>query len=184
MVSETVNHFKVPPEIAKAIISMWHEMPDARQIPAIGRSMYPLIREGDRLEIVPPKGSFRVGDILVFYTEAGLVAHRVIKIQRQSGGRIRLIAKGDNVPRSDPPVPYEHVLGRVVRIIHADGRQTVLEARKWQIFGQGLAILSSLEENIYRVVERVRKITGYSGEFRGGGKKFRRRLAGLRRLLG
>jgi phage repressor protein C with HTH and peptisase S24 domain len=79
---------------------------------ASGDSMYPAIRSGDYLEIVPCHVSqLRLGDVILATTERGLTAHRIV---RMHGNRITM--RGDNALRCDPSVGPEDVLGRVENV--------------------------------------------------------------------
>jgi signal peptidase I len=83
---------------------------------ASGDSMYPAIRSGDYLEIAPCDVSeLRRGDVILAMTERGLTAHRIVRIRDGDGG-IRITTRGDNALRSDRPVVFEDVLGRVENV--------------------------------------------------------------------
>jgi signal peptidase I len=96
---------------------------------ASGDSMYPAIRSGDYLHIVPCDASeLRVSDVILAMTERGLTAHRIVRIRDAEGG-LRITMRGDNALRSDHPVAPEDILGRVERIENAGAaRQTPLES--------------------------------------------------------
>ena len=80
-----------------------------------GRSMQPVINEGDKLYVEQVKlNKIRVGDIVVFYNLRNLIGHRVIKI---IGNQI--ITKGDNIPYFDKPLKPREILGKIV---HIEGR--------------------------------------------------------------
>ncbi|MEA2329271.1 MAG: ATP-binding cassette, subfamily bacterial [Thermoanaerobaculia bacterium] len=96
---------------------------------ASGDSMYPAIRSGDYLHIVPCDASkLRAGDIILASTERGLTAHRIVRI-RDAEGRLRITMRGDNALRSDRPVAPEDVLGRVESVENGTtARQTPPES--------------------------------------------------------
>ncbi len=83
---------------------------------ASGDSMYPAIRSGDYLHIVPcGMSELRRGDVVLTATDRGLTAHRVVRISER-GGSPRITTRGDNSFWSDPPVGPAEVLGRVAQV--------------------------------------------------------------------
>jgi len=96
---------------------------------ASGDSMYPAIRSGDYLHIVPCDASkLRLGDIILATTERGLTAHRIVRIRDAEGG-LRITMRGDNALRSDRPVASSDVLGRVESVENViTARQTAPES--------------------------------------------------------
>lgn len=80
-----------------------------------GESMLPLLRDGDRVEIRPAAPEdLRRGDLLVFQQGEHLLVHRLVARHGADW-----VARGDNLPDRDPPIPLEAVLGKVRRV---DGR--------------------------------------------------------------
>lgn len=86
-----------------------------------GKSMLPLLREGDIVFIARVKPhEINIGDVIVFKTSAGtLVIHRVIGIAVENS-RYYFVTKGDNNPAPDflhfvdgKGIPYERVVGKV-----------------------------------------------------------------------
>ncbi|HEX3576945.1 MAG TPA: S24/S26 family peptidase [Thermoanaerobaculia bacterium] len=96
---------------------------------ASGDSMYPAIRSGDYLHIVPCDASeLRRGDVILAMTERGLTAHRIVRIRDGEGG-LRITMRGDNALRSDDPVAADDILGRVERVENGGAaRQTPPES--------------------------------------------------------
>ena len=89
---------------------------------AAGDSMYPAIRGGDYLYIVPSVVSeLRRGDVVLAATDRGLTAHRIVCIRGRDGS-LRITTRGDNSLRNDRPVGAADILGRVARV---DGATTV-----------------------------------------------------------
>lgn len=67
-------------EIINGLIDIWQEQELIRTLPAAGRSMYPLIKQGDNLQIKfchPEK--LRTGDIIAFRRNDKIIVHRIIK---------------------------------------------------------------------------------------------------------
>ena len=74
-----------------------------------GRSMWPVIRSGSEVEIVPCDGDDVVlGDVVLVRSVNGLVLHRVVSLLPS-----RLILRGDALTRRDQPVSRASVLGRM-----------------------------------------------------------------------
>jgi signal peptidase I len=89
---------------------------------APGRSMYPTIREGETITvepILPSQG--KVGDILLYRLEDGVVAHRVARIEQSEKKALRFIFRGDTWGDCDEPVHADQIMGKVVRV-ERDGR--------------------------------------------------------------
>lgn len=96
---------------------------------AHGRSMHPIIQNGDILIVEPLHGALaKTGDI-IFYrrTNGMLVAHRLIS-QKNQKDNTDLITKGDSLKHYDPPISTGEVLGRVVRV---EGRNRQLSLKAW-----------------------------------------------------
>ncbi|HPS01300.1 MAG TPA: nucleotidyltransferase family protein, partial [Candidatus Sumerlaeota bacterium] len=84
---------------------------------ARGWSMWPVLRDGDRVEIVPVRPEdLQLGEIGAWVESSpasesgGLVLHRLIRWER--AGRIGIF-QGDACPASDAPVAAERIVGRV-----------------------------------------------------------------------
>ena len=75
--------------------------------------MEPFIRDGDVLCVEPLRGGPRPmpGEIVVARLGPRLLAHRLLNLRDGHA-----VTKGDACSRSDPPVPVEMLLGRVVRV--------------------------------------------------------------------
>ena len=112
-----------------------------------GRSMHPLFRGGDLLDVIPCGVSgARAGDVIAFTDPGGgpVVVHRVVA--RTNTG---LITRGDNnVCRDGEPVQAGRILGRVTvihrgarRIAVAGGPRGVLVARLLQLRRQAVPVL-------------------------------------------
>lgn len=101
----------------------------AARFRASGDSMYPAIRSGDYLHIVPCDASkLRLGEVILAMTERGLTAHRIVRI-RDAEGSLSITMRGDNALRCDRPVAPEDVLGRVASVENGEtARQTAPES--------------------------------------------------------
>lgn len=112
-------------------------------------SMLPLIRPGDELRLAPLDGR-RVarGALIAYWRDAQLVVHRVLAAS-PSG----LVAKGDALAFSDPLVPWDRVVARVVALRTLRGQLVDLGAFPWPLVDRLLARIASLAARL-RLRER------------------------------
>jgi signal peptidase I len=78
-------------------------------------SMAPTIQPGDLVvstKINP--SNLQVGDIVSYKGQPGAVTHRVYKIFNQKD---YLVTKGDNLTQPDPPVSYDQITGKTIKVI-------------------------------------------------------------------
>ena len=82
---------------------------------APGRSMYPTIREGEAITVEPILPSeVKVGDIILYRSDDGVIAHRVTRIERGENDGRRFILRADTWGEYDEPVYADQVMGKVV----------------------------------------------------------------------
>lgn len=102
---------------------------------ATGFSMDPTIRDGDVLTVEPVNlGEVRPGEILLYRTARGVIAHRLVR-REAVGTQLLFLLRGDASGTCDPPVSYGDVLGRVVasRRRRRSRNLTGPWARRWQM---------------------------------------------------
>ncbi|WP_347273584.1 signal peptidase I [Candidatus Kuenenia sp.] len=109
------NHNNISDEVLHAIVNVWDQTNERFAIPIVGRSMYPLIREGDNVLVECGYSQIRRGDIIAFRSENKLIVHRVLTISEKGTG-FSFITKGDNVPHADPVVSHSEIIGKVSAI--------------------------------------------------------------------
>lgn len=103
-----------------------------------GRSMYPVLRHGTRVEVQPVAfDELRVGDLVVFSNGRTLICHRLIRKTRRL-----CYLKGDTNLWTDPPVVWGQVLGRVTRVIRDDLHILTIDAPHQRRLAALLAHLS------------------------------------------
>jgi len=96
---------------------------------ASGRSMYPAIRDGERIIVEPvAPADVAKGDILFCETPGGLLAHRVVAV-RGNGESLRFVLRGDTLRTDDGLVGPKQVLGKVV-FVERRGRRIRLDGRR------------------------------------------------------
>ena len=86
--------------------------------------MHPTIANGETIIIEPVDPSeIRWGDIILYRTKTGVIAHRVISILRDTSSvlspqasSLLFIHRGDAFETPDEPVRPDQVLGRVVSV--------------------------------------------------------------------
>lgn len=110
------------PEFAEAVREALHRR--GRTVVRVqGRSMFPVVRNGMRIEIQPVAyDELAPGDLVVFTDGRGIICHRLIR----KAHRLCYL-KGDTNLFVDPPVVWLQILGRVTRLIDDDCRILSLE---------------------------------------------------------
>lgn len=96
-----------------------------------GDSMHPTIRDGEPVTVAPISAAqVKRGDIILYRTERGLKAHRVVLINRGIvETETTIILQGDACSTLDEPVRAGQVLGKVVSV-ERDGRKVSLAGRR------------------------------------------------------
>jgi len=117
---------KVFPDITAELLEGGHSI----RFQAPGRSMHPTIRDGETITVEPvtPSG-VKVGDILLYRGKSGVIAHRMLQIEREKtdarAGSSSLspdclfILRGDASVNCDYPVEADQILGKVVSVERA-----------------------------------------------------------------
>jgi hypothetical protein len=118
---------KLSPALCAELVELVSERTRRARVVVTGTSMQPLLREGMVVDIEPLTTPPRIGDILVFKSQSGLVAHRLVggellklgshntvfanRLRNgESGG---FVTSGDAHPSRTEAVPPRLVVGRV-----------------------------------------------------------------------
>ncbi len=112
-----------------------------------GRSMYPSIREGELITVEPVRASdVKIADIVLFRSERGLIAHRVVDNRTQSSvlSPHHFLLRGDASLSCDQPVAAQQILGRVVRV-ERNGRSIQLASRGAKLWHKAHRMASGLK---------------------------------------
>ncbi len=130
-------------QLSRGLLASGHQI----RFQARGRSMLPVIRDGEtlRVEGVAAK-RLRVGDIVVTKTAHGLRAHRLIF---KDLARDCFLTRGDAGQESDPPIQAQQILGRVVLSarahlrarVHSVTRRMHRQSMRWRRFLAALGVL-------------------------------------------
>jgi len=126
------------PPVMEAVLDLWRKAKGQHYVSVTGRSMYPIIREGDQVLVSLGCAGIRRGDVIVFRLEGVLIAHRVLSIGRTDAG-YRLVTKGDNVPYFDDPLSDNQIVGRVLAVKRGD-RHVRFDTLVWQVLGWLIAV--------------------------------------------
>ncbi len=126
-----------------------------------GRSMRPLLRDGDVVTLQPVSAhTLRLGDVVLCLGRDGRpLLHRLVGTRRTPQG-LMLRTKGDALRAEDTPVAADALLGRLERIERADGagaRRIDASAWRWRL--SGLAVVARyrarrLAWRLYRALGR------------------------------
>lgn len=123
----------------RAAVNLWRRSGAVHEFPVRGHSMWPLIRDGDRVLVSHGRQGIGEGDVVVFWQNARPTAHRILRVPRGPEDQV-FLAKGDHSPQLDPPVHAAHIIGRVTEIRH--GHQTRrLSSIGWRAYGRLLVFL-------------------------------------------
>ena len=94
-----------------------------------GQSMHPTIRDGETITVEPiAPEKIRRGDIVLYRSRDGVIAHRVVRIERR-GAALVFTPRGDAMPACDAPITAAEILGRVVAVERSQ-RRVELAGRK------------------------------------------------------
>ena len=84
---------------------------------ASGHSMYPAIKDGEIIKVEPVEPSqIKKGDIVLYRMKKGVIAHRVVHIEKRNGGPPFFILRGDTLETCDGIVEPRQVIGRVISV--------------------------------------------------------------------
>ena len=131
-------------QLARQILSEGH----ALRFRTVGVSMWPLIRDGDLVEIQPAApDSYRKGDILLYEQQRGvLLVHRVIAV-RWEDDQMSLLMQGDALRSADGLAALSQVLGRVA-LVDRNGRLIHLDSPFQRLLGRLLAVFLPLYKQL------------------------------------
>ena len=151
----------VPPELLEAAIDMWSQSNLAHSLPVTGRSMVPLLREGDQLFVSNENGNYQPGEILVVRYGVEIITHRLVAIRQREDGENLYITKGDNSPHLDPPSSRNDVIGKVISLRRGK-RVMSFDTASWDRVNRGIAKFSSSTSNLYPPKAHIQKRQGMS----------------------
>jgi hypothetical protein len=164
---------RLSPQRLQAVVDLWRAAGRRTEIPVEGRSMYPLLRSGWRLQLDHAQAEHPFGAIIVFIQGRTLVAHRVVG-RRRSGS---YLTKGDALLHCDRrPVRPDRILGRVVAV-RSEERSVSLLVRRQRLLGRMVALVSRSMAILQQATAPLRRMTGAGGRLPGS-------IPGPTRILG
>ena len=123
---------------------------------APGWSMRPTIRDGEIITVAPIEASeVKKGDIILYRINEGVIAHRVVGIEKGGRAEDRFILRGDAARDCDEPVGSHQVLGRVV-LVERQGRHVNPYSRKTKMVRTGYTWASHVKRGIIRISHSLR----------------------------
>ena len=150
-----------------------------------GRSMAPMLCDGDMLRVRHGASGLARGAIVVFNDGDTTIVHRFL--YRRRHGSV-LVTKGDNAWRIDRPFAPERLIGTVCEIRRGDDR-IELDRGGWRWVSRGIAWTSLLEGIAFACAAALRRrclprrLVGRIGEARALAAIARCRRAAIDRLL-
>ncbi|MCK4809531.1 MAG: signal peptidase I [Candidatus Omnitrophica bacterium] len=135
-------------------IHLKQEYGDLILIKAVGFSMWPFLKTGERVVVKKvAAGSLRVGDIILYRAENQIVCHRLVKIIKNKGGCL-LYARGDNNLSSGEPVAEELLVGKVTGVLR-NGHIISLAGRRSNFVNQLIVVVGPLFGIGSRIIKRA-----------------------------
>ena len=114
-----------------------------------GHSMHPTIRDGEAVTVEPVEpGKVERGDIVLYRTTGGVIAHRVMRIERREDRPEVFHLRGDASTSRDAPVRAEQILGRVVSVERMGRTISLVNLRA--------KILGPVRVRVFRLKARLR----------------------------
>lgn len=146
---------RVPRPVIDLAIEGWDRCAKQHIVPVSGRSMLPLLHDGDRVLVAHGERAPRWSEIIVFRQGDRLVVHRLLG--RHSGpAGVFFLTKGDNAAACDPLVAASNVVGRVVAF-ERDGRRSRLDTGVGIAFGWLVAAAGLVVQVAYRRGRRLKR---------------------------
>lgn len=122
-----------------------------------GWSMYPIIRDGDKIRVTPVMiDEVDVGDVVFFRSGDHLLAHRVVGYSSEDGCTT-LRARGDRFRQADPPFGQVELVGRVATVFrYRRGSQCVIRLdRGFSRCAGSLVARSKVVHHLFRWAARA-----------------------------
>jgi hypothetical protein len=102
----------------------------------------------------------RRGDVIVFWRDGRLIAHRVLRVCRGDATPRYVgpafITKGDGVSHLDPPLSVDEVVGRVLAVERGD-RVMSLDTAAWRVAGWLMAVSTLTWGEMYHWGRRLKR---------------------------
>ncbi len=126
------------------------------ELPVRGNSMRPLLRDGDRVRVIPVTAtSVRVGEVVVSAEANGPIIHRVVGWWPSRHGW-HILTKGDNATRLDAPLRVDGVIGRAVARVRGSHMRR-LDGASMRLCGRSRALVSLVAGLVVEAWDRARR---------------------------
>ena len=117
--------------------------------------MQPTIKPNETILVNPVAPSaIEVGEIILYRWEEGVIAHRVVRIERERGDIARFILRGDASITCDAPVEASQILGKVVSV-ERTGRRIDLYGWRADMMRLTLVLGSRLRRRMIHWLHRL-----------------------------
>jgi len=127
----------LPTNVLEAALDSWAQLGVQHAIPVTGQSMWPTLRDGDRVWIAHGLKRVRLGDVIVYRRKGRLIVHRVVLMHAAPTNR-HLFTRGDNSQHTDARVERSQVIGQVIAVEH-NGYTRPMPTGKWLWLQWGVA---------------------------------------------
>jgi signal peptidase I len=118
--------------VVEAAMDFWLESKKEHHVPIRGKSMIPILKEGDVARVVHDIRDLKPGDIVIFRKGWYLIAHRVLLQFDDESGRKCYITQGDRSKHADSPIEECEIMGRVVGVLRGGSYRPVdFRQQKW-----------------------------------------------------
>ena len=119
-------------------------MNDLIFIEASGFSMWPFIREGEKLIIRKTLvEDLKVGEIILYQAEDKLICHRLVK-KIKDNDKYLIYSRGDNSLSLPEFVIKDKFLGKVVGVLKKNGKAVSIAGRKQRLFNRIIVMIAPL----------------------------------------
>ncbi len=132
--------------LRKQLVENYHSV----KMTASGYSMFPFLRNGDRLTVTSfPLEKIQVGDIAVFEQKNLWIPHRVIAIANKNNETI-LLLRGDTCIQMDLPVTKKNYIGKIQ---YFERKEKEYSVDSFQKRGRIIVKLGTLRVRILSVIK-------------------------------
>ena len=138
---------------------------DSNVIHYIGNSMFPTLKTGDILRMVPYKeGAVRIGDVVVFHSPYGRtpIVHRVVSVDKKG-----IKTKGDNkIAIDDCILQSNDIIGRVVSAQRGKKEVKILDGFPGRIYASTLEAGKRMDMVVSTILRPAYRWLTQTGIFR------------------
>jgi signal peptidase I len=156
MCPDPVMPVRHKPDLIKSAVAFWSEAGKQNLIPVSGRSMLPVLQEGDFLLVDHTLQNVKPGHILVYRRGEDLIAHRIYRIQSSSDGRPIFLTKGDNSIQADKPVMNSEIIGTATAVYRKESCHSCHHPLM-KLIGFVIAVMTRWEVSVFKRSQGVQR---------------------------